>query len=255
LFLDYRLSKKFEIAASREFGVLLATTERDKALLQSDLPGKEIVVIQNGVHESFLGYPPVPRDPHMMVFVGLFTFYPNAHAVRHFLDEIFPGIRRSIPDAKITIVGSHPPRDIVDRASDHVAVTGWVDDVRPYIASAGVFVIPLRIGSGIRGKALEAMAMKCPIVTTTLGCAGIDLQDGVSALFADRPEDFAAAVVRLMQNPAEGQQLAEQAYAVVARKHDWVAKGEELQQVYQRLLERTPCPASTEPGLNPESGS
>jgi glycosyltransferase involved in cell wall biosynthesis len=233
---DHFLSRKFELNMCNRFDLLLATTERDRQLFLQDLPGTGVVVIQNGVDRSFFEYKQEARIPRTMVFVGLFTFYPNVDAIRYFLDRMFPAILDLVPEAKVTIVGGSPPRDILDRGNANIEVTGWVDDVRPYLARSSVFVIPLRIGSGIRGKALEAMAMKCPIVSTTLGCAGIDLHNGVSALFADTPQDFAAATARLLLEPSEGQRLAENAYAIVTQKHNWEAKGEELQLAYHQVL-------------------
>jgi len=100
-----------------------------------------------------------------------------------------------------------------------------------------VFIIPLLIGGGIRGKALEAMAMKIPIVTTTVGCEGINLRHGDSALFADSPAEFADAVVRLFSDSALRAELTNNAYRYVLREHKWVEKGKDLERVYESVIE------------------
>ncbi len=112
-------------------------------------------------------------------------------------------------------------------------VTGFVEDVRPYMARSEVFVIPLLIGGGIRGKALEAMAMKIPIVTTSIGCESILLKHEESALFADTPVEFADAVLRLFNDELLRKRLSERAYQTVIEQYNWITKGEDLHRVYE----------------------
>jgi glycosyltransferase involved in cell wall biosynthesis len=156
--------------------------------------------------------------------------------MRHFLDNIFPLILRQEPRAKVTVVGKNPSRSLLSRASANVIVTGFVEDVRPYMARAQVYIIPLLSGGGIRGKALEAMAMRKPIVTTSRGCEGIHLKDGESALFADTPEEFARAVLRLFGDAKLRERIADNAYATVVAKYNWEEKGEELNRVYESVV-------------------
>jgi glycosyltransferase involved in cell wall biosynthesis len=236
-YLGYRLGKPEEIRLCKKFDAILATTERDCSVFRKDLPDTKIYVIQNGVPARFLENRTIQPDPKSMVFVGLMSFYPNQHGLLYFLDEIFPRILSRVPDAHLSVVGAEPSKAVRKRASDRVAVTGFVDDVRPYIARAEVFIVPLLIGGGIRGKALEAMAMKVPIVTTTVGCEGINLSHGESALFADTPEEFADAVVRLLNDTAFRKKLADKAYRNVLQGYNWVEKGKELEKVYQTVIE------------------
>jgi glycosyltransferase involved in cell wall biosynthesis len=124
---------------------------------------------------------------------------------------------------------------LLRRASENVVVTGFVQDVRPYIARSEVYIIPLLIGGGIRGKALEAMAMRKPIVTTSIGCEGINLKHEDSALFADTPEEFAASVLRLFNDQPLRTKLGEKAHENVITGYNWKTKGEELERVYQAV--------------------
>jgi glycosyltransferase involved in cell wall biosynthesis len=232
----YTLGKPEEIRACRTFDALIATTERDRAVFQRDLHDMPIFAINNGVDPMFLEPQAVAPEPHTMVFTGKMDFYPNRHGITLFLDEVFPRILQQIPDARIYVVGTNPPGDIRRRASSNVIVTGFVEDVRPYMAKGEVYIIPLWIGGGIRGKALEAMAMKKPIVTTNVGCESIQLKHEESALFADTAEEFARAVVRLFNDKSLREKLALQAHANVLRFYDWSKQGEALNKVFEMLL-------------------
>jgi len=236
LWLDYLHMKREEAAVSRRFDVLLATTEIDKAKFQQLLPEKRVVVIPNGVDASFFQQQHVDEVPKTMVFAGLMSYPPNAQGAAYFLDQIFPLIRKREPTAKVTIVGAYPPKSLLRYADENITITGWVDDVRPYFARAQVFVIPLLVGGGIRGKALEAMAMKRPIVSTRIGCEGIALAHEESALFADTPEEFAEAVLRLFADADLRARLTAKAYQNVLEGYSWEANGRALDRVYHSLL-------------------
>jgi polysaccharide biosynthesis protein PslH len=226
--LCYRLGKPEEIRLCRKFDLLITTTERDLSVFRENLPDQNIAVIQNGAGTAFFEDLAITPEPFTLTFTGLFTHLPNLQGMLWFLDEVFPRIQKLAPAARIYIVGKSPPRELLARASQNIIVTGFVDDVRPYIARAQVFVIPLLAGGGIRGKALEAMAMKRPIVTTTIGVEGILLRPEETALFADAPDDFARAVVRLFQEPDLREKIAANAFTTVRQHYVWAAKGNEL---------------------------
>ncbi len=213
---QYRLMKRDEIELCSRPDIILTTSERDKALFERDLPDKFIRVIPNGVDLNYFVPQETQELPHTMVFTGMMNYLPNNRGILYFLDNVLPLILKKIPDAKIFIVGAAPSKTLMERANDHIIVTGQVEDVRPYIAKAQVYVIPLQVGGGTRLKALEASAMKKPIVSTSLGCEGIDLRDGESALFADTPEAFSEAVLRLFDDSEYRSRLAERAYSVVS---------------------------------------
>lgn len=232
----YKFGRQDEIRICQRFDAIIAATERDSAIFCKDLPNQKIFVINNGVDSSFLEHQQVEQQPRTMVFTGLMSFHPNIHGILYFLDEIFPLIVAQASDARLYVVGAHPTRKLIKRASEQVIVTGFVEDVRPYMAQGVVFIIPLWIGGGIRGKALEAMAMKKPIVTTAIGCEGINLKHEDSALFADTPDEFARSVLRLFNDEALRMKLGEKAYANVIAGYNWKTKGQELEQVYQTVL-------------------
>lgn len=235
-YLGYKFGKPEEIEVCKKFDAIIATTERDYEVFRKDLPDQKMFVIQNGVDPAFLEFNRGEPEPKTMVFTGKMSFYPNNHGIIYFLEEIFPRIQLQEPSARLYVVGVYPSKELLRRASEHVVVTGFVEDVRPYMARAEVYIIPLLIGGGIRGKALEAMAMKKPIVSTSIGCEGINLKHGESALFADTPEEFAAGVLRLFNGRALRTKLGQKAYEIVVREYDWKAKGEELDRVYQTVV-------------------
>jgi polysaccharide biosynthesis protein PslH len=236
----YRLGKPEEIRICRTFDRLIATTERDKAVFQEVLPGMTIHAIGNGVDPAFLTFGEHPVEPHSMVFTGKMDFFPNIHGLQTFLDKVFPLVLAEVPDAKVYVVGAYPTREILRRAAENVIVTGFVDDVRPYMAKGELYIIPLWIGGGIRGKALEAMAMRKPIVTTAIGCEAIKLSPEESALFSDTPEGFAAAILRLFADRDLQHRLADQAHANVLKYYDWTVQGKTLSRVFEELVPHVP---------------
>jgi glycosyltransferase involved in cell wall biosynthesis len=234
-YLEHRIGKREELENCRKFDVILTTSERDRGVFRRDLPDMPMEVIPNGVDLEYFSPPKAPVEPRTIVFTGLMNYYPNENAVLFFLDEVLPLVLSRCPGARIFVVGANPSRQILARSSDHVIVTGYVDDVRSYVARAEVSAVPILIGGGTRLKVLESMAMKKAIVTTTIGCEGINLVHEESALFADTPKDFASAILRLFTDPLLRDRLAEQAYKNVIQEYGWEAIGARLDRVYRML--------------------
>jgi glycosyltransferase involved in cell wall biosynthesis len=233
--IEYRLTRFTEVALAKKLDALLAPSERDLGMFLREFPNATMHVIPNGVDLAFFSAQKEAPIPRTMVFVGLMNYYPNHHGLLWFLDEVFPRILERVPDARITVVGANPSKAILKRATENIVIAGYVDDVRGYIARAEVFIVPLLIGGGTRLKALEAMAMKKPIVSTTVGCEGIQLKHEESALFGDTPEEFAGAVVRMFHDPGLRSRLVEKAYANVRAHYGWESIGEELERAHQSL--------------------
>jgi glycosyltransferase involved in cell wall biosynthesis len=235
---QYWLLRRDELASCAVGDALLATSARDMEVFRKDLPGQSIHVVPNGVDLDYFAPPDVEQKPMSMVFCGLMNYAPNDEGMVFFLDQVLPLIQREVPEATLTVVGSGPSRALLRRASDKVTVTGYVKDVRPEVARGQVYVVPLLVGGGTRLKALEAMAMRKAIVTTSVGCEGIDLVHGESALFADTPEGLAAAVIRLFRDPALRDRLAGRAAALAAEKYGWRSIGERLDGIATAVVAR-----------------
>ena len=161
-------------------------------------------------------------------------FRPNVDAVLWFVQRVLPRVRAELPGAHFVVVGQHPHRRL-DPLREDPAVTlpGWVEDTRPYIARAAVYVAPLRVGGGTRLKLLEAMAMGKAVVATRLGAEGYPVTDGGELLLADTPADFAAAVVALLRAPERRAALGRVARAFVEQRYDWRVIVPRVEAVYE----------------------
>jgi sugar transferase (PEP-CTERM/EpsH1 system associated) len=171
-----------------------------------------------------------------LLFTGTMNYFPNSDAVIYFCNNVFPLIQKRYPDATFYIVGNHPTEQI-RRLSDQegVVVTGYVPDIRPYFEKASVFVAPLRAGSGIQTKNLEAMAMGIPVVTTSIGAMGLEAETDTELLIADTPETFAERVIHLIENPDIRQNLANAGRKRVEASYDWQVLVNRLEQVYDQI--------------------
>lgn len=214
---------------------LLTVSERDREVFQTLAPRARIAVVPNGVDLAGFAPSSTQRTPHSLLFVGMMNYHPNDDGVRYFLDEILPRIRARVPDVHLTIVGGEPSATVRAAASPHVTVTGLVPDVRPYLASAEVLIVPLRAGGGTRLKLLEAMAAGIPAVSTTIGCEGLGAVHGQHLLVADTPEGFTRAVMTLLTEPATRSGIADRARQFVAARYGWEQVGEALRDQYNAL--------------------
>jgi glycosyltransferase involved in cell wall biosynthesis len=158
-----------------------------------------------------------------MIFVGQMSWFPNRDGVMWFLDEILPRIVRARPDAQFALVGKNAGLQVPEPVAANVQLLGFVDDLVPVMREAVVYVVPLRAGSGTRLKVLEAMAFGKAIVTTHIGSEGIALEEGDNAIYADSAEDFAAAVLRVMDDPSLAWRLGGRARELAVARYDWDA--------------------------------
>ena len=220
--------RREELSACRAAALTLVTSERDGDLLRQHAQGLRTATITNGVDCEQFARPAGPRQPDTAVFVGATHYFPNEEGVLYFLREMFPLIKAKQPRFRFTVVGGKPPMSIVQLQSDAVQVTGYVNDVRPFMWESSVFVVPLRMGGGTRFKIVEAFAAGIPVVSTRLGSEGIPVEDGRELLLADTPVEFAAAVLRVLANPGLAESLAHAGHEYVRRHFDWSVIGEKL---------------------------
>ncbi|MBI5233286.1 MAG: glycosyltransferase [Deltaproteobacteria bacterium] len=228
----------WEVDACRKFDKVVCMTSNDAQELRGLLPEDKLAVINTGVDTSF--FSPGSDDeiePDSLIFVGGYRHYPNVDAVVYFVNEILPLIRKEAPGVRLYVVGSYPPPELIDavRHDSNIIVTGLVEDLRVYLRKAGVFVVPLRLGCGIRGKVLEAWAMAKPVVATTVAGAGLEAIHGENILIADSPEDFARETIRVLRDPALGKRLGLNGRDIVVRKYDWSMVGEKISDMYRTL--------------------
>jgi sugar transferase (PEP-CTERM/EpsH1 system associated) len=235
---QWRRLRRYEAQVCRRADRVLAVSEADAAALRKLVPGLGVVVVPNGV--DTLAYRPEASNAapqvseRALVFTGTMDFRPNVDAVLWFARKVLPGVQAEVPEAHFFVVGQRPHRWLDGLRSDPaVTLTGWVEDARPYIAQAAVYVAPLRIGGGTRLKLLEAMATGKPVVATRLGAEGYSVTHGRELLLADTPADFAAAVVALLRAPERRAELGRVARAFVEQHYDWRTIVPRVEAAYQ----------------------
>ena len=217
------------------------TSERERQKLLARRPNANIQVIPNGVDTSFYNALNIAEacrrsgkldSKRTILFVGSMDFHANIDAVTWFSRTVWPEIARNHPDLQFTIVGRDPAPEVRALASDRIHVTGTVDDVRPFYASAVAAVVPLRSGSGTRLKILESMAAGVPVVSTQLGAEGIDVEHDVHILLADSAPEIVATVHRIASSAEVRSRLSQAARSLVCRVYDWSNIGEQLYRIH-----------------------
>lgn len=190
-----RRTKRREIAQYRRADLVIAVTEDDAAAIRQACPRVPVGIVPN-IHSLALAAALPDNDE--LIFVGNFAHTPNVDAVLHFVREVLPHIASRVPDARLTVVGANPPPEVLSLQGPSVRVTGHVPSTTPYLHASRVSVAPLRYGAGMKGKIGEAMAHGIPVVTTSVGAQGMGVRHREHLLIADRPDDFAAAVLELL---------------------------------------------------------
>jgi sugar transferase (PEP-CTERM/EpsH1 system associated) len=221
-YLAYRKFRRYERSLFGGFDLSLVTSARDADRLRQELPGARtrIAVVPNGVDLEYNRTEGIDRRPSQLVFTGALTYEPNLDAMRYFLAEIFPRVLEQEQAARLIITGRTGGASL-PTADGHVTLTGYLEDIRPMIASSTACVVPLRKGAGTRLKILEAMALGTPVVSTSKGAEGLEIDPEVHFLQADDPDLFARQTLRLVHQPDLGEQLAERAYTRVRQQYDW----------------------------------
>ena len=221
---DWRLLKAYEGRICREFDAVLAVSEQDRQAL-SEAAGQHLdaTVIPIAIDTDEVAV--VERDPapNHILHIGTMYWPPNIDAVNWFIQEVYPLIRQERPDAEFDVVGSRPPAELLalNEAGLGINVTGYVKDPMPYQQRAALMIVPLLAGGGMRVKILNALAEGIPIVSTTLGYEGIAVTPGENILTGDTPQDFAAEVLRVLNDSELGRRLAANGRRLAENKYDY----------------------------------
>jgi glycosyltransferase involved in cell wall biosynthesis len=237
--MNWRKLRREERASWRRFDGVVLTSARDEAFVNREVPGTPTAVAANGVDVD--AFVPVAghEEPDTLLFFGAINYFPNHDGVAFFIDQILPKIRAVRPRVRFQVLGPGASSEILARAGDGVEIIGMVDDVAPFIERAAAVVVPLRIGGGTRLKVVEAMAKGKAIVSTRLGAEGIDAVEGEHLLLADEPQQFAAAVEKLLADRVLAGRIGVAARELVEDRYSWVSVGGGLEGFYVELLAKT----------------
>ena len=222
---QFRRMRAFEAEECRRFDLVVAVSESDARHFVREYGVEGAVDIPTGVDVGYFTRRPdaPPKTRGNMVFTGSMDWMPNEDGIRWFVEAVLPLVRNRVPGASLTVVGRNPPASIValGERDDAVLVTGRVPDVRPYLESGSVFVVPLRVGGGTRLKIYEGMSMGLPVVSTTVGAEGLPLVDGEHLILADSAQGFADACVALLNDPARAGSMGDHGAAYVRSQFSW----------------------------------
>lgn len=244
--LDLGRTRRYEGRLISQYDKVLVTSPQDKeALLKLDGRSHEqnqetkVSVLPNGVDLEYFAFANGDRAPETLVFSGKMSYHANVAAASHLVQEVMPLIWARRPGVKLEIVGNNPPQAICALAKDdRVRVTGFVPDLRPYLARATVSVSPMQYSVGIQNKVLEAMATGTPVVASRQACSALKVRNDTHLLVADDPATFAERVLRLLDDVALRREIAINGRNYVEERHDWRTIAHNLENIYAEVMDR-----------------
>jgi glycosyltransferase involved in cell wall biosynthesis len=231
---QWRKYLSFEQQALQSADLTVAVSELDADRFRRGMGVSCVDVVDNGVDTSYFHPTDTPREPATLLFLGSLDWRPNLDGVQQLLDSVFPAVRREVPEARLLLVGRNPPGWLQRTAASTpgVELHGNVPDVRPFLARAGMLVVPLRIGGGSRLKILEALACGTPVVSTRVGAEGLALVPAQHLEISQSMDDLPASIVVLIRDPQRAARQAEAGRAQVLRRYDWDRLAERLEQLW-----------------------
>ncbi len=239
---QYVKIRNYELKICNQTDKIFTITSEEKNYLKSLRPELKISVIPNGVDSSFFKFNKKKINEKTteqnIVFIGNYKHYPNKEAVLYFYNHIFPEIKLKVPEIIFNIVGANVPSVFEKLVQDPcVRLVGEVSDVRYYLKQSNVFVCPIISGGGFRGKVIEAMAWGIPVVSTSLGVAGIDIKRNIHAFIEDDPASFSKRVVDLLTgNNNDIDRMVNASREIIEKKYAWPIICQKLENEYNSLL-------------------
>ena len=239
LALEWRKMRAYEARACRWADLTVAVSEADRGLLRQLAPDADVRAIPTGVDTAYFHPNGTGEAPAALVFTGSMDWYPNEDAMLYFIESILPEIRRQVPDVSMAVVGRDPSGRLrAAGAAAGVRVTGTVGDVRPHIAEATVYVVPLRIGGGTRLKIFEALSMGKAVVSTRVGAEGLPIVSGQHFIEADGANGFAEAVVELLRDGDRRRALGLAGRQLIEEGYSWGHVAREFERQCAELVSR-----------------
>lgn len=217
--MEYRRLCRYEAAIFDDFDVKTIISEPDRDLIPH--PKKdEILIIPNGVDHEFFA-PQEREKKYDIVFTGNMSYAPNVNAVDYLANEILPIVWKQVPNAKMYVAGATPDPKVKKAACDNIIISGWLDDIRDAYAQSRVFIAPMRIGTGLQNKLLEAMSMGLPAITTPLANGSLGAENGKEILVGKNAKELAQHIITLLTEKDKATQIAQAGFDFTNRVYDW----------------------------------
>ncbi len=228
----------YEKKYCNKFDLNITCSEVDVGRLKSISPNIFAHDIPNGVDIDYFYPLRLPEIPNSMVFVGGMSWYPNIAAMKFFVLEVLPRIIKKIPDAHLTIIGRNPPTWLSElgKTNHNITVTGFVDDVRPFIDKASIYICPINDGGGTKLKVLDALAMGKAIVAHPIACEGINVSDGEDVYYASTAQEFEKNIVMLFSSDTLRKKMGEKGRLLIESDYNFECIGKNMSNLYTQLL-------------------
>ncbi len=236
LLLQWKKMEQFEKRYFKKFTKIAAVSKNDRALISEWTSIGKIGVVDNGVDiEYFKKTSTNCEEETTIVFTGSMDWRPNIDGIFYFIDKIWPLVQREYSETKLYVVGRNPTQALRNYAKnkENIIITGTVDDVRPFIDRASVYIVPLRIGGGSRLKILEALSMEKAVVSTSIGAEGLSLENQKDLLIADTPNSFAEKIIALFKDKSLRTKLGKNGKDSVYINYQWAAISEKLNTIWK----------------------
>jgi sugar transferase (PEP-CTERM/EpsH1 system associated) len=232
--LEYHRLKRYEAAIFENFDVKSIISEPDRDLFPHERRD-EILIIPNGVdHDYFM--PQEREKQYDLVFTGNMSYPPNVNAVDYLANDILPIVWKTLPEVKLYIAGATPDPKVKKAASERIIVSGWLDDIRDAYAQSRVFIAPMRIGTGLQNKLLEAMSMRLPAITSPLANASLGAKPNEEILVGNNAEEMAQHIITLLTDKEKAEQIAQAGFYFTNRVYDWGKATEILENAMSQAL-------------------
>lgn len=227
--MEYRRLLRYEHDIFNKFDhkTIISQPDRDLLLHPSH---REVVIIPNGVDHAYFS-PVKSEKTHDIVFTGNMGYPPNIDAARFIADEIFPKVVKQFPEVNLLLAGANPHAKVLALQASNITVTGWLPDIRESYATSRIFIAPMRIGTGLQNKLLEAMAMELPCITSGLANQALGAKENEEILVGVTADDYANHIIRLLQDPPFADRLARNGNAFVRNAFSWEKSTAELERL------------------------
>ena len=240
LYLQYIKLYYLEKKICPKFDKCAVVSNYDKEVLLEICGKDNFIAIPNGVDSDYFKASNGNVVPKSLIWTGGMNGPYNRDAVDYFLEKIFPLIQAKIPEVRVSFVGKSPTDNLVEKAKRNpkIIIEGYVEDVRPFVDKAAIFIAPIRSGSGTKIKILNALSQAKPVITTTVGAEGIEITENENIMIADDPQQFAEKTIYLLENPDVAKKMGQKGRKLIEEKYDWNIIEKQMNEVYERLKQQ-----------------